>query len=354
MSGGDLLTMVDFALRASGVTLLLLVGVQFAIRLGGGWIGRLGTLTSVGGAAYLVCPFVDAVTWYFVPVIVFCVINPALLWLLGRALFEDDFEPGLIEWAMPGSLLGLWVLRLVVADTSNADLVVVLQSMHGLIQLSLALHLLWRVWGDRQNDLVEARRRFRRTFVTLGGGLLGIIAVVELAVVEPDDLQWLLLLQVSAVWLLAAWICASLLKLEDLFSVSDPVVQVVTAEDGVDPDTELVLALMTDEKLYLQEGLTVAGLAERAGVPEYRTRQIINTRLGFRNFSDFLNGYRIEDAALRLKDPQMRRLPILTIALDVGFGSIGPFNRAFKDRLGLTPSVYRRQALLGGDGQVEN
>ena len=35
-------------------------------------------------------------------------------------------------------------------------------------------------------------------------------------------------------------------------------------------------------------------------------------------------------------------VPILTIALDAGFASLGPFNRAFKAETGLTPTEYRR------------
>jgi AraC-like DNA-binding protein len=38
-------------------------------------------------------------------------------------------------------------------------------------------------------------------------------------------------------------------------------------------------------------------------------------------------------------------VPILTIALDAGFQSIGPFNRAFKAETGMTPSEFRRTRL---------
>jgi AraC-like DNA-binding protein len=40
---------------------------------------------------------------------------------------------------------------------------------------------------------------------------------------------------------------------------------------------------------------------------------------------------------------------VLTIALDAGFSSLGPFNRAFKAETGVTPSEYRRQALGSGE-----
>ena len=42
-------------------------------------------------------------------------------------------------------------------------------------------------------------------------------------------------------------------------------------------------------------------------------------------------------------------LPVLTIALDCGYGSIGPFNRAFKARYGITPGQFRNQRALTRD-----
>ena len=39
--------------------------------------------------------------------------------------------------------------------------------------------------------------------------------------------------------------------------------------------------------------------------------------------------------------PTQAGVPILTIALDFGFQSLGPFNRAFKADTGLTPTEFR-------------
>jgi len=44
-------------------------------------------------------------------------------------------------------------------------------------------------------------------------------------------------------------------------------------------------------------------------------------------------------------DPARRELPVLTIALDSGFQSIGPFNRAVKAATGLTPTEFRKENL---------
>jgi AraC-like DNA-binding protein len=100
---------------------------------------------------------------------------------------------------------------------------------------------------------------------------------------------------------------------------------------------------MTAERAYKDPELTVAGLAARLAVPEYRLRRHINRRLGHRNFNAFLNGYRLDEAKSALADAKMSHLPVLTLALEAGFGSIGPFNRAFKQATGLTPTDFRRQ-----------
>jgi AraC-like DNA-binding protein len=101
---------------------------------------------------------------------------------------------------------------------------------------------------------------------------------------------------------------------------------------------------MTVERIYRQEGVTIGTLAARLDLPDHRLRQVINEGLGYRNFNAFLNRYRLDEARAALADPGQREVPVLTIALDAGFQSIGPFNRAFKADTGLTPTEFRRDA----------
>ncbi len=52
----------------------------------------------------------------------------------------------------------------------------------------------------------------------------------------------------------------------------------------------------------------------------------------------------------QLHAPDSADLSILEIALDSGFASIGPFNRAFKEMTGQTPRAFRaagRSTLTG-------
>jgi AraC-like DNA-binding protein len=76
-------------------------------------------------------------------------------------------------------------------------------------------------------------------------------------------------------------------------------------------------------------------------------RQLINEGLGYRNFNAFLNHYRISEAKAALADPEQVEVPVLTIAMDTGFQSIGPFNRAVRAETDMTPTEFRRLAMAG-------
>ena len=106
---------------------------------------------------------------------------------------------------------------------------------------------------------------------------------------------------------------------------------------------------MDNDETYTEMGLTIRNLAERLKTPEHRLRLMINKGLGHRNFSAFLNTFRIKAAKAALSDPENARLPVITIAMDVGFASLSPFNRAFKAAEGLTPTEYRQATLERAD-----
>jgi AraC-like DNA-binding protein len=79
-------------------------------------------------------------------------------------------------------------------------------------------------------------------------------------------------------------------------------------------------------------------------MPEYKLRAFIHQELGFRNFNAMLHVYRIAEASEILADASKSSLPILTIALSVGYQSITPFNNAFRELKGATPSEFRKAA----------
>jgi AraC-like DNA-binding protein len=96
---------------------------------------------------------------------------------------------------------------------------------------------------------------------------------------------------------------------------------------------------------YRETGLTIQKLAEHLETPQHRLRALINQKLGHRNFSSFLNGYRIDEAREKLSDRDLVDLPILTIAMDLGYNRLAPFNRSFRSETGVTPSEFRQSAI---------
>lgn len=95
------------------------------------------------------------------------------------------------------------------------------------------------------------------------------------------------------------------------------------------------------EGFYRRENLTLKDLAKTLEVPEYKVRAVINKELGYRNFNEFINEYRIAEAAQRLIDEP--ETPISNIALDVGYRTLSSFNRAFRKEKETTPTAFREQ-----------
>ena len=110
------------------------------------------------------------------------------------------------------------------------------------------------------------------------------------------------------------------------------------------PLVERIHTVMETERLYTQPGLTIGMLAANVSMQEYRLRRLINQKLHYRNFNQYLNQYRIAEAARRLQDPAETQVAISTIALDVGYASLSSFNKAFKELHGVTPSIFRNRA----------
>jgi AraC-like DNA-binding protein len=99
---------------------------------------------------------------------------------------------------------------------------------------------------------------------------------------------------------------------------------------------------LAEERVYLDPELTLSTLAVRLKMPVPHLSQVINQRLN-QNFTDLINGYRVEEAKRRLVDPAWGHYSIMAIAEDVGFRSKSSFNEVFKKHAQMTPSTFRRR-----------
>jgi AraC-like DNA-binding protein len=199
-------------------------------------------------------------------------------------------------------------------------------------------------------DLVEGRRQVR-VFIVSAAALYGGVNAVLQILISGDETGIANVANVALLAAIVAAICYVMMRVDgaELFPVaaaaSPP--NRSTAAEAADAaaDRKLVDALlrsMADERIYRHDNITIGALAARLKIPEYKLRRLINQQLGYRNFNVFLNNHRIEEAKAALADPSQAEVPVITIAMDAGFQSLGPFNRAFKATTGVTPTEYRR------------
>jgi AraC-like DNA-binding protein len=353
---------LDLGIRGAAAGLFLMIMFVILIRVRPHTtIKLLGAAMAAQTVAYLIAtaPFVPKSTlWWTLPLMAG---NPVVIWLWVRATFDDDFV--IQRWH---GALWLIVVGIAFAASLNWTSWPVLaraaaQSI-SLLTLVLALSAAVQTVRTWRADLVAGRRRMRLTIVTSSLLFVGLLALSHLTS-DPAAIPGVFGSLPSAMGLLAM---AALVGWSLFYPPpADPVVAATAmdaspddtgraqtgprADGGRDAVAPIVLRrldrLMTVERIYRQEGLTIALLAAKLDVPEHRLRQVINEGLGHRNFNAFLNRYRIDEAKASLADVSQRDVPVLTIAMDAGFQSIGPFNRAFKADTGLTPTEFRRDAL---------
>ncbi|WP_339714733.1 tetratricopeptide repeat protein [uncultured Kriegella sp.] len=98
-------------------------------------------------------------------------------------------------------------------------------------------------------------------------------------------------------------------------------------------------SLMSKEAPFLNPDLTLRDLAELLQIPPNYLSQLLNE--GFdKNFSEFVNSYRLEIFKKKVATPSLRHLTILALAYDSGFNSKTVFNTYFKKAMGITPRTY--------------
>jgi AraC-like DNA-binding protein len=272
---------------------------------------------------------------------------PALFWIFARTWFNDAARVGRDGWL---AVLASMAAVLLVKASNEPRLAfypvatVTLRAM----MFAFALLGLWEAWRGRDGDLIEERRALRVRLVGAVGIFAILVNAIEIAIYQaiiPESARWLIELGILA---LTFGFCATMFSIAQLALFSPPqqsVGRAPTPPDEHDALAQRLRAYMVTTFAWRDEGLTIAALAAQLGEQEYRLRRAINGAMGHRNFAAFVNGYRLDEVRAALADPAQRDVPILTIALDAGFGSLGPFNRAFREAEGMTPSEFRAARL---------
>jgi len=345
----------DYLIRlmsiGSGLTLIAMVvasEVRLSVRvpLIGMLVGVIGYMlnsTPLMSSRGIIDPWIDLVS----------LSTPFFIWLFGRRLFEREPERRIMLGAAALMVLG-WFLQNFLADfTWRAGFLI----LH-VVALALVVDLVRVGIFERDDDLVEERRTVRLWLPILVAVQAGQILFVELLeLVSVVDSRHPAVSLFNSTTILVIMVFAGL----TLFRTNRDLLPRQGEEQAANPPEEIVpeLDLSPQEKVlhdklvtamedgaYTAPGLTITALADQLDTPEHRLRALINSQLGHRNFSAFLNGYRIAEAQRMLSSPEHVDLPILTIAMDLGYNSLAPFNRAFRELTGSSPSEFRKRAFL--------
>ncbi len=274
-------------------------------------------------------------------------------WLFSVMLFEDRR----LTWISTSPSVALTIIGLI-GQYGPRALSPAIWGIHNVIGLLLALDALVVVIRSGQNDLVEARRRLRVPFLLLIAVFSVIISSVQIGQGLGVNSPWYQFANASIQALLGIGGVAVLLEARSaLFGVAANPRSLPAEPRPVDDSAiwlERLQKVMDVEGLWRREGLTIGDCAKAVGLPEHRLRRLINDHLGHRNFASFVNQRRIAEARTLLSDPASAARTVASIAYDLGFGSLGPFNRAFRDEAGQTPTEYRRQAMAKTSPISEN
>lgn len=277
-------------------------------------------------------------------------LNTIFIWWLGLALFDDDFELGLREWIVSGiyalAAISLRLYYLGFDTVVGEETIIVVSGL----SFALMIHLCYKAITGHKEDLVEQRRRIRIWFI------VAVALVVVASNLAERIAYWVGMYEDQTIWvtyiftfILTLWALLWLTRLHPEVIIFDSKAPIAPEPNRIDERDKLayqkLVSVMESDQAYTQHGFSIGDLAERVGLPPHQLRKLINQSMGYRNFASFLNKYRIAHVKQSLSDPEKARVPVLTLAMEAGFSSLAPFNRAFKASEGITPTDFRANFL---------
>lgn len=355
------MNLLIYALSFLAISQLLLMGLYYLGYYRQHFVARLLALLCLGLIATII--LVPSTlggsfsTQYVLGLFVYA--TPAVLWLTAHFFFEDEHGISPLMWLI---LLGYQTVRaiglLLLPERSET-----FTQFSYAIMLGLMVHVIVIALRGKSGDLVEPRRQLREPFsVCLGGILAGVISMAAVVSLIPGDTQNLIqgtiVVFFTLLFLFALSINLATLKIagQSVSLIGKTLGKKPSARGSAEKQQAVsprILAklreLMEEQKLYRDSQLTIVTLAAKVHATEHKLRRVINNDLGHRNFSQFLNQYRVREAKeLLLESAQA---PIYDIALQVGYASLSSFNKAFKNITGMTPTCFRNE---GGDSTNSN
>lgn len=170
--------------------------------------------------------------------------------------------------------------------------------------------------------------------------------IIELLQEEKffEDYTYPILSSINVIFIF--WIGLSGLK-QSKISITNTQIEIpeedTTTQIEASEESKRLLKLMEEYKLYKESDLSLSDVSKATQIPQRNLSQLIKQHTN-KNFNQFVNYYRVEEAKRLLKDPEYDNLNMLGIAFESGFSSKATFYAVFKQFVGKTPNAYKQAA----------
>lgn len=104
---------------------------------------------------------------------------------------------------------------------------------------------------------------------------------------------------------------------------------------------KLLRNYMQLNKPYLNTEINLTSLAEQLNIHHNLLSQVIN-QMENKNFFDYINTYRIEEAKLMLRSPKFNSFSVEGIGYECGFNTKATFYATFKKLTGFSPAEFKK------------
>ncbi len=212
-----------------------------------------------------------------------------------------------------------------------------------IIQLWVLVFILLSVYELVKSKFIRKKEQKKYIYPWLTGLIAGIFIIWSTVLIEYfiELLAFFSFLVIGMVYILIEK--KSIIR-SDYMQSKNKSSQIKLAQNEETKIINKLNNIMEGEKLYLDSELSLPVLSDKIEVPLYLLSKVINQSLK-KNFSEFVNSYRINEAKKKLIDNKFSHLSIAGIAYDCGFNSLSTFNTFFKKHTNTTPSKFKRTKL---------
>ncbi len=216
----------------------------------------------------------------------------------------------------------------------------------GIVQMCIYLFLIHRHYASLSKTNPEVKQWFRWVYGFFSGFIISYTSYYILANFLFFNTAWDYSISFSMMFFIffVAWFGYCQPKVFSGFTMFEPdKVKYKNRPLSFDVGKEIVENLeksMSEKKYFLQSDLSLEKLSNLTKTNRHYLSQAINENLEM-NFFEYINSLRITEACDLLQ--KRKDLTIIEIAYQVGYNNKVSFNKAFKNIVGQTPTIFRSE-----------